>query len=149
MAEMKTPKKFGTALTAANILILAVYLSTMCIYYAYTGAGFPATVLPDVIPGGKTGSIVDVFLLVHLTVSYTISSQVLTRQLLAWWKPSALAETTPVWTARGYWLLVSGALLVAAYIVMNLIPFFDELVGLIGSLVLSQISLGFPVFGYW
>jgi len=75
MAEVKEPRNFSKSLITANFIILSFYLATMCIYYAYTGDGFPDTVLPDVIPPGITRSIVDAFLLIHLAVSYTISSQ--------------------------------------------------------------------------
>ena len=83
------------------------------------------------------------FMLVHMLISYTITSVVLSHALhkRAW---PATAHAHGSVRARLHWFACSFGVLVVAYIVANGVPFFENLTGIIGSLLLAPIAMLIP-----
>ena len=82
MREMRQPGRFGAAVDAANLLMSAVYVSTVGVGYGARGAGV-APYLPDSMHHGPSKAAVGLLLAAHTGVCYVITGQPLHRALHA------------------------------------------------------------------
>ena len=107
----------------------------------------PPSFLFDAIPPGSWNRrIAGILLWGHVMVSYAINSQAICASLERLVSPriSWLHSRAP--TIR--WLMLTGFLAVLAYTVANSIPFFDDLVALIGALTSVPLTLLLPAL-FW
>ena len=123
----------------------------------------------DVIPYGPAKRLASILMLIHMVISYVITSQVLTRVITGVLFPSFInnsnsspsinnpnspnnpnnpdsSSTTVDHTSRLWlpWLGVSLAIMVCAVLAASAVPFFDDLTGIIGALLASNTSFGLP-----
>ena len=69
--------------------------------------------------------------------------------MLARLKPMAMAVDAPTMMTRTWWFTCSFLLLSGSWIVINLVPFFGDLVGFVGTLFAGPIGLGIPCVLYF
>ena len=107
----------------------------------------PPSFLFDVIPPGTWNRrIAGILLWGHVMVSYAINSQAICASLERLVSPRILWLDSQTPTIR--WLLLTGFLAVLAYTVANAIPFFDDLVALIGAITSVPLTLLLPAL-FW
>lgn len=105
----------------------------------------PPAFLFDAIPRGSWNRhVAGVFLWIHVVVSYAINSQAICSSMdrLLWSKyaPSKMKE----YKAATRWFCLTLLMAVSAYCVANAIPFFKDLVSLIGALTAVPLTLVMP-----
>ena len=132
------PKSLGISLTAFGSLYVLV-----CVLAGTNPPGF----LFDAIPDGTLSRQIAGFLLwIHVVVSYAINSQAICasmdRLILS---KMAMFEH---WNDPSRWMLSSGVMAITAFIVANAIPFFKDLVALIGALTSVPLTLLLPALFY-
>eukprot|EP00977_Amphora_coffeiformis_P023612 scaffold13793_cov165-Amphora_coffeaeformis.AAC.4 len=107
----------------------------------------PPSFLFDAIPPGTWNRrIAGILLWGHVMVSYAINSQAICASLERLVSPRISwldSQTPPI-----RWLLLTGFLAVLAYTVANAIPFFDDLVALIGAMTSVPLTLLLPAL-FW
>jgi amino acid permease len=141
MYEMHEPGDFNKTLNLTYPIILITYTVTACVGYYYEGnqaAGY----LIDVIPSGKSKVIANVLLVLHICISYTLSSQVLSRALhsrMSLGTVDALSWDTPERQAKclkgqWIWFIITIIVMGAAFVTANTLTFFSTFIDLIGSL---------------
>ena len=145
MAEMKRPTLFSKALLIGAPSILLLYSITAIAQYALTGQ-YARPFLIDSVPDGPLKVVVSISLLIHMLISYNITNQVVTRALHLRFFPRTVNGSSMA--SRMHWFLLSGCLLVSSWIIANAVPFFDNLTGIIGALLLAPISFIIPCLFY-
>mmetsp|Transcript_19489 Transcript_19489/g.32765 ORF Transcript_19489/g.32765 Transcript_19489/m.32765 type:complete len:457 (-) Transcript_19489:546-1916(-) len=168
MSEMQHVREFPSSMKRAGSFILFAYMSISAAGYWTYGRSISSYIV-DVIPNGPLRRVANVFMLIHTMVSYILMSQVLCSTLIKLFNPikRSLSDGGPMATAadgedeegeetpmvdkasnvppsREDWLIASMVVMLAAYLVANLIPFFEDLTILIGALIGGPISLGLP-----
>jgi hypothetical protein len=110
------------------------------------GSHPPKFLLDAIVPGTWQRPLAGFMLWGHVMVSYAINSQALCASLERIVCPRFpwLADTTP--TIR--WMTLTGGLAVLAYTVANVIPFFADLVALIGAFTSVPLTLLLPAL-FW
>jgi len=107
----------------------------------------PPSFLFDAIPEGWSRRLAGFLLWCHVAVSYAINSQALCSSMdrfgaaasEQWW-----ASIKP----RRRWLALSLTVVVTSYLVSNAVPFFKDLVALIGALTSVPLTLTLPALLY-
>ena len=94
------------------------------------------------LPDGTVKRFANGFMLVHMVISYLITSQVLSRFIHVRVSPATVEDCGT--RGRMHWAVISGGVLLWSIFVSNGVPFFDDLTGIIGSLMASNISFGMP-----
>ena len=79
MAEMKRPERFPVSLMRAGPFLFAVYSVVSILGYGYLGAETPANVMMAMQDGGWRKPLAFLLLLIHMLISFVITSQVLLR----------------------------------------------------------------------
>eukprot|EP00298_Acanthocystis_sp_HF-20_P014836 c20922_g2_i1.p1 GENE.c20922_g2_i1~~c20922_g2_i1.p1 ORF type:complete len:391 (+),score=111.99 c20922_g2_i1:238-1410(+) len=158
IGEMKEPNEFPKALVVGLALMFLIYASIMTVSYSAMGDKVP-DFLVLVISPSVTSQITNCLLAFHVTVSYTLYQQVLVRQVHTMYAhhvarhSSIVNHTTKDSThfvrSSVQWLVLSSFFLLCACMIANLVPFFSDLVSLIGSLVLSLISYVYPALFFY
>ena len=106
----------------------------------------PPSILFDSIPEGWGRRIAGLLLWFHVAVSYAINSQALCASLdhmLPMSKKGCLRSSPAI-----RWLGITFVVSLSSYIVSNAIPFFKDLVALIGALTSVPLSLTLPAILY-
>jgi hypothetical protein len=133
----QAPRTLLYALTAfGSVYILIILLA---------GADPPAFLF-DAIPAGTNRRVAGLLLWAHVMVSYAINSQAICASL------ERLVSPRLPWlygrSPATRWTILTGSMAVAAYTVANAIPFFDDLVALIGAMTSVPLTLLLPVL-FW
>jgi len=89
---------------------------------------------------------------VHIAVTYTLIQQVLCRAFHLWYDPVLATALNKgfsgyLWS-RLQWFCITTMIMFVAYMIANIIPFFDSLIALIGGFCTALISFLFPVVLY-
>jgi len=101
----------------------------------------PPAFLFEAIPEGISRRSAGLLLWIHVAVSYSINSQAICSSLnrrLSFW-PDRPAEK---------WMLLTGGMALSSYTIANAIPFFQDLVSLIGALTSVPLTLTLPALLY-
>lgn len=161
MVEMERPETFPKVFYINAPIQLGLYLVVTITGYYYLGdtaTGY----LPDNIPRKSTErAIVSLLLFCHIAISYLIKSINLSRYVCSVVAPSIMPmqqhdQAGPHSTAspdesmagRALYYVSAVLLLISGWGVVNAIPVFDELVGLIGALLSAPISFIIPIIFY-
>ena len=103
----------------------------------------PPGFLLDAIPPGVTSRrFAGLFLWIHVVVSYAINSQAICGSMDQ--LQLSQMDFFQAWSDPQWWMLLSGVLAVTAFLVANAIPFFQDLVSLIGALTSVPLTLLLP-----
>lgn len=143
MDTMSNPQDFPKAFAIAGPFMLTTYLAVALLGYGF-GAGSSDLV------GGMDRSIwlqvAAVGLFVHVLIVYVIKSVVLARYIHALWHPEEVeSRSLSSYAGHGGACL---AMLLFCFLVSNAIPFFSQLLGLIGGLCAGPISFLGPILFY-
>ena len=144
MAEMRQPRDFNRGLVLGLFSILALYLFTMSMYYAFTGPNYFISFFIDTVAGGPARKVADSFMIMHIITTYLLTSQVLTRRLLQLLKPRMLVHDAPPLPAALAWFIASVTITFLAYVLAMCIPLFDDAISFVGALIVNQVTLVIP-----
>jgi len=155
MYEMRKPGDFTKTLNLTYPIVLLMYTITACVGYYYEGdqaGGY----LIDVIPAGKLKAIANGLLFLHICISYTLSSQVLSRAIHCWVSletVDSLSWDTPnrqskCLKGQGIWFIITIFVMGSAFVTANTMTFFSTFIELIGSLFVPWYMLIAPVSMY-
>jgi amino acid permease len=157
IAEMKKPEDFPKSFICGNIVMFIVYIFVMVVTYHFNGQDTPDFLL-DVFHDGVKKRIANIFLALHVIVSYTLMQQVVSRQCHVIYTRYYLRHSSLVnHITRSHkhfaestlqWFVLTVTFAVLAFVVANLVPFFLELVSLIGSMTLAPICYILPCLYY-
>lgn len=143
METMAVPEEFPKAFAIAGPFMLTTYLTVALLGYTF-GAGNA-----DLIAGmDRNGwlKIASSLLFIHVVIVYLIKSVILARFLHTRWLPAQVEERTfssyLVHGSIGFLMLVLG------FVVSNAIPFFSQLLGLIGGLMAGPVNFLLPLCFY-
>jgi proton-coupled amino acid transporter len=151
MSEMRNPSDFRKSLFAAFSFMLVCYVVITVTCYWHMGAATPGYLM-DVLEWDSVRVITNILMFIHIVISYTLNQQVLCRAVHLAFDPqhaTALREDSSGYRqSRIQWLIISTIVMIFAFLVSNMIPFFDDLVSLIGSICSAPLIFLFPAVFY-
>lgn len=139
MSEMKDPKDFPKAYSVNGPVQLCFYLVSGLVGYAYRGDQAKAYLL-DELQFGTGFRIASLMLFLHVLITYSIKSTVLTRHLYQ----SLVKDQDPAWE-QSLWFVLTTVLMIGGSILALAMPFFGEMLGLIGCLLGAPICFFLPI----
>jgi len=142
VAEMAVPSDFPKALYAGAPFQLSLFTLVGCVGYATLGSAAHGLLI-EAVPPGPVSALCALSLAVHLVITYLIKGTVLTRALHKALSPATLADDGRQGTI--VWFGLSSGVLVATYGVASAVPFFDDLMSLLGSLQTPLFGFCLPV----
>jgi len=152
MYEMREPKEFVKCLNFALMVQFVTYTMTGVLGWYLIGNSVPPYLL-DVIPEGSMRSAAAVLMIWHLIFVMLPKAQILMRVLhrkLDAVSVDALHHKSQMfWRGTRSWLLISIFLYLGIFVFVNTIPFFDDLVVLMGCLFDPTMNLITPTIIFW
>lgn len=145
MEEMETPTDFARAFTIAGPLMVVTYLSVATVSYYYMGQFSMPEILQNVARDDYL-RVAASFLFLHVLIVYLIKSVVLARFFHSLFCPGTVEKRTC--SSFVHHTLCGLAMLGFCYLIANLIPFFDLLLGFIGGLLAGPINFLMPILYY-
>lgn len=146
ISEMKNPSEFPTAYIymAAPFQAIAFLIVGVGGYY-YVGDKVTG-MIGDNIPFGMTFQFAAVCLLSHMTVTYLIKGIVLCRAVHSVTdKDADNDDSRASWTA---WGLIVLLVAVVVWVIASIVPFFNELVDLVGASLTPVCCYIIPILSY-
>mmetsp|Transcript_11219 Transcript_11219/g.18330 ORF Transcript_11219/g.18330 Transcript_11219/m.18330 type:complete len:411 (-) Transcript_11219:152-1384(-) len=141
MAEMRDHNEWPKALWFGQSIMIPCYTITAGVGYYLLGDSVPGF-LPAALPNNGAKTFINLLLCFHVLVAYLVHNQPLCQEL-----EKMLNQGRGGGAASNLQhFLVSSALLFSAWLVANLVPFFSELVGILGAAFGSPILLFYPPF---
>jgi amino acid permease len=152
--EMSDPKKAPLALAIALVVFGVAYIGV-----GQLAGPVPPSFLFDAIPyGSGARRITALFLWIHVAVSYAINSQALCASMerMAFCEMQNVCcclerfrspSAAPV-PSRIRWMFLTLVTSVSAFIVANIVPFFQDLIALIGAVTSIPLTLLIPAILY-
>ena len=131
----EAPKTVGVA--------LAVYGTAYVVICICAGTN-PPSFLFDAIPQGLSRKIAGLLLWIHVAVSYAINSQAICSSMDQSFFIDIHAFNLHRHPGRR-WFILTAMLTLSSYLVANIVPFFKDLVSLIGALTAVPLTLLLPV----
>lgn len=147
MSEMKEPKDFPKAYCVNGPIQLGFYLIAGLVGYAYRGDQAKAYLL-DELGFGPAFRVASLMLFLHVVITYSIKSTVLTRYL---YQSIEQDPRCPAWMSQcpesqgRIWLVLTTLIMIAGTLLALSMPFFGDLLGLIGCVVGPPISFFLPM----
>jgi hypothetical protein len=143
MDTMASPEEFPSAFFLTGPFMVTTYLAVAILGYAL-GAGEHDIMAS--MPRGSISSFAAVALFAHVLIVYLVKGVVLARYLHRLCSPLDLeGRTLASYLKHGSWGV---AMLVFGWVVANLIPFFSQLLGIIGGLFAGPINFLLPMLLY-
>jgi len=143
-AEMKHPEQFVRSMNLAFPFLVAAYGSLSILTLARCGDHAPSYIL-DALDYSAWRTIANILLFGNISTSYVIAQQVLSRAIALRVMPTALTDSA---SGRLSWFALTSALMVVGWVLSNAIPLFSDFVSLMGALLSTQMSFGFPCILY-
>mmetsp|Transcript_24135 Transcript_24135/g.56193 ORF Transcript_24135/g.56193 Transcript_24135/m.56193 type:complete len:368 (-) Transcript_24135:73-1176(-) len=143
METMVRPQSFLLAFAISGPFMVLLYLAVALVAYSI---GARADDLLAAMDRGAALRAAAALLFVHVVIVYVVKSVVLARFLHGCWSPDGVDAVD-----AGAWLRHTGlcaALLGFGYVVANAVPFFSQLLGLIGGLLAGPINFLLPMVLY-
>jgi hypothetical protein len=146
LSSMPEPSTFKKSVALSTMVMTGTYVAVSATAYLYIGAsgligGEPITSSLD---ESFAKSVVNAFLAVHVVVAYVIEVNVLARGFL---KVLGRKEAT---TGQSYgdmsnWFCATAAIVFAAFFISNVVPFFSDIMGLLGSMCSVLLTYTIPI----
>jgi amino acid permease len=130
------PRSLAMSLTAFGTFYVIIVLAA---------GSHPPAFLFDAIPAGLNRRIAGLLLWAHVVVSYAINSQAICSSMDRLISHRGMSDTM---SSSQRWLILTCLMAAAAYTVANAIPFFQDLVALIGALTSVPLTLLLPAV-FW
>lgn len=145
MTEMKNPKEFSKSCNFAYIIMGIVYTVIVVVAYGVSGDNVE-DFLPDEVSPGAAKTTIGVLVVFHIIVAYVIAIQ----PFHCWVHSIVFPKTFNSSSVKGqvHWFFITVVYIIFAFVIANLIPFFSDLQGLIGSALGAPIVFGFPSLYY-
>jgi len=149
MDDMADKKQAAKAVSSAYTFMSLAYGITVLAAYGNQGENTPGF-LPDGLKDGPAKAVTGVLIAFHVLVAYVFTSnlvgkfffsKVFPQSSIANASKGSLIESLPT---RMRWLAVQSTLVLFSYVIANLIPNFESMQGLLGSLCAAPIVFGFP-----
>uniref|UniRef100_A0A7S2PGK9 Amino acid transporter transmembrane domain-containing protein n=1 Tax=Zooxanthella nutricula TaxID=1333877 RepID=A0A7S2PGK9_9DINO len=141
MDTMDAPWDFPKAFGVAGPIMVSIYLSVALVAYCF---GAHHDDILKSVDEGPALRVASVLLFLHVIVVYLVKSIVIQRHLHHLTSPRDLDKRSLASYAKhGGW---GAAMLVFCYVVANAVPFFSQLLGLIGGLCSGPINFLLPIF---
>ena len=130
-----------------SLAIALTVFGTFYVLIVIVAGPNPPGFLFDAIPQGWNRRIAGLLLWVHVIVSYSINSQAICSSMdrLVFHRLQWLPATND---PAMRWLMLTALMAISAYTVANAIPFFTDLVSLIGALTSVPLTLMLPAIFY-
>ena len=142
LSEMKKHEEFPHALLGiATPTTLTYYLVVGCWGYAYLGSGGSGMFISD-MPQGPAYIAAALFLHLHMLITFIVKGTILTRFFHRKFHLESINDEG--YKGRLVYLGCSMLTVVLCFVIANLIPFFEDLVSLIGSLFIPFLGFLFP-----
>lgn len=141
MGAMETPGHFPRAFALTGPIMVAIYLTVagFALYFAVQEDDILSN-----MPRGRALRAASALLFAHVMVVYLIKSIVLQQYFHLLCSPSDVDARTPAsYLKHGGWGV---AMLAFGFLVANAVPFFSQLLGIIGGLLGGPINFLFPLF---
>jgi len=143
MDTMEKPSQFPRAFAVTGPIMVSIYL-TVALTCHYFGIGRGDIV--ESMPRGPVMRLTATMLFMHVLIVYLIKSVVLQQFCHALFSPAdANKRSVLAYTKHGSFGL---AMLVFGFLVANAVPFFSQLLGLIGGFLGGPINFLFPIYMY-
>eukprot|EP00457_Paulinella_chromatophora_P007490 gb/GEZN01007513.1/.p1 GENE.gb/GEZN01007513.1/~~gb/GEZN01007513.1/.p1 ORF type:complete len:473 (+),score=42.41 gb/GEZN01007513.1/:78-1496(+) len=133
-AEMVAPAESVTALKFASIFYTLGYVLVV-----WCTGDHPPELLLDVLPQGTWKRLAGLCLFLHVSVSYAINSQALSANVL-----TLLGSKVERLNPALRWFLTTTFFMVMSWLLSNLIPFFGDLVSIIGAMTTVPLAMLLP-----
>ncbi len=140
MGEMKQPRDWPWALWTGQCLMAPLYTITAITAYYYLGEATPAY-LPAALKDGPLKKGLNLLVAYHVLVGYVINNVALLRLIKTEWMSGGKTSRMAHWT-------VCFVICAVAWLIANLIPFFGDLVSIIGAITGGPILFGGPALFY-
>lgn len=128
----------------AESVCCCCFVSSLTLFYHHLNTLLdPPSFLFDAIPQGTSRQVAGFLLWIHVAVSYAINSQAICssmdRLYAHKWTCCSLLSF-PKWR----WGILTMSMTISSYLVANAVPFFKDLVALIGALTSVPLTLMLP-----
>lgn len=151
MSEMRNSRDFKKSLYSSHPIILILYIVVVSISYAHQGRETPGYIL-DALDFTGTKSFANLMMFFYMQISFTLNMQILSRAIHRRWYPETVniikRSSSMFWQAQSQWFMITSGITIATYLLSNLIPFFDDFVELVGSLLSPFLDFLFPCVFY-
>ena len=145
--EMEPPAHFTRSVGAGMLIVTSCYAAVACVGYVRIGE----TVLLDGKPitSHSVGfealdKANNILLAFHVLIAALINLNVLTKVLVPLLRLPADVVDGSGFKRRAQWLAITGGILTTSFTIANTLPFFTDIIGLLGSLFLVLITYTIP-----
>jgi len=144
---MEKPKDFMKAVVASNCVMTTTYFFVAAVGYYFIGKvqlrdGEPVST--KLARGSLTSQVVNAFVFLHVLVAYAVEGNFLARGILNGLGRDDAATANPP-RARLTWAAVTGSVVLGAYMISNLLPFFSDVMSFISGLCGVVLNFTFPL----
>ena len=149
MTEMKNPREFKKALTAAQVTSIVIYLVVGLVIYYYAGQDVASPAINSVrlVVRKASYALATPTIVIAGVITALVASKTMHRHIKQRGPLAKIDEETKGWLS---WTVIVVSLWVVAWLIANIIPGFAQLLALIGALFGTWISLGLPaIFWLW
>jgi len=145
MTEMEDMKEFPKAYFAYSLPFQAAAFIGVGLSVYYFRGDAASGMIVDEIPFGNSERYAAICLVGHMLITYVIKSVVLCRGLLKEFHRRDMITSCNTWSAWHYMVL---AVLASSWLLAQIVPFFSDLVNLLGSTFTPTIAFMTPMFLY-
>jgi len=143
MAEMKKPEDFPKAMyRLAGPYQLTVYLIAACVGYHLKGQ-LAKGLMVDWIPYNAVLRFGALLLFLHVIIVYLIKAQILAKALHRALNPATYHKRDCLSNLK--WFCITTCLIIFCVIIAEVIPFFDDLTGLVGAFLVPTTCWLLPI----
>lgn len=141
MDTMNVPKDFPKAFAVTGPIMVSIYLAVALVGFSF---GVHADDMIHGMPYGKPLRIASTLLFAHVMIVYLVKSIVVQQYFHRLTSPKDIDRRTPAsYLNHGGWGV---AMLMAGFLFANAVPFFNQMLGLIGGFLGGPINFMFPIF---
>merc|ERR1712070_854887 len=141
-AEMKEPKHFTRSLNLGFAVMMTLYYAVCAGAYGHCGEHTPTDKITTLVERGPALRVVGLMMLVHMVISYNISSTVMMRSMFVNTGFTIGVEHSV--KGRLAWFVASTSTLVGCALVANLIPDFVDICGLVVDIGICPLCFILP-----
>jgi len=150
--EMENPRDSPKAMHLAYTVMILLYSAIGYIGYSIAGEYVPAYFL-DAISSSSLREAASFVLLMHVLFIIVLNIQIVARATHSKVDSSSVdalhVSDDKYWRAVVVYLLITLFFFILAFIVMNTIPYFTDLIELISALLVTLTNFMIPMYLYW
>ncbi|RHY61128.1 hypothetical protein DYB30_005353 [Aphanomyces astaci] len=144
MSEMRDPREFSKSIVAATSFFTVVYVLMAVVGYYYVGAVVMSPITSN-LSSMNMRRWCSMFILCHVVVAYVMAVMVLARAIeqRLFHRPPEQSKHASV-ENRVAWLGITAAVVFTSFLVCNVVPFVNDLLGFVGALSGVTTTYVFP-----